>query len=186
MGRDAFRPDRAIALQRRLAGRVERRDRVGEVRLVAGADVAFEGNRAAGAVVVLDAATLEVVEVRTAVLQVLVPYFSARALPVTQTVMWLPGAGFLRGRRTLPRVGRDTRPPSPRRLMGGGRPAAIGGRAWVERVPRQAASFRSRWTQAYSRFRPEVPLFRRGTGIAIKLAPAKRAGEHRSHGGPAR
>jgi hypothetical protein len=25
---------------------------------------------------------------------------SARALPVTQTVMGLPGAGFLRGRRT--------------------------------------------------------------------------------------
>ena len=61
---------------------------------------------------------------------------SARALPVTQTVMRLPGAGFLRGRRTRgsftaasaarsvggeadpPHIGRDTRPPPPRRLMG--------------------------------------------------------------------
>ena len=38
-------------------------------------------------------------------------------------------SSFLRGRRTLPRIGRDTRPPSPRRLMGGGehrsRPAAM-------------------------------------------------------------
>lgn len=62
-------PSEAIALQKRLAGRVERRDRIGEVRLVAGVDVGFERDPVApeniltrAAVVVLEYPTLTLVE----------------------------------------------------------------------------------------------------------------------------
>lgn len=58
-------PENARAMQRELASTVELGDRVGPVRRVAGADVAYEkdGDRFWAAVCVLDAATLEVVEV---------------------------------------------------------------------------------------------------------------------------
>ncbi|WP_027349970.1 deoxyribonuclease V [Halotalea alkalilenta] len=62
-------PSEAIALQKRLAGRVERRDRIGEVRLVAGVDVGFERDPVEpeniltrAAVVVLEYPTLTLVE----------------------------------------------------------------------------------------------------------------------------
>jgi deoxyinosine 3'endonuclease (endonuclease V) len=42
-GGDEFDPARATALQRRLAARVESRDRMDPVRLIAGADVAYGG-----------------------------------------------------------------------------------------------------------------------------------------------
>jgi deoxyribonuclease V len=55
----------AIAEQARLSPQVEESDRFGELRRVAGADVAYEkdGTRFFAAVVVLDALTLEVVEI---------------------------------------------------------------------------------------------------------------------------
>ncbi len=58
-------PEDARAMQRNLASTVELVDRVGSVRRVAGADVAYEktGDRFWAAVCVLDATTLEVVEV---------------------------------------------------------------------------------------------------------------------------
>lgn len=56
-------PTEAVALQRRLCGYVERDDRLGEVRLVAGVDVGFEANntitRAAVAVLRFPELTLE-------------------------------------------------------------------------------------------------------------------------------
>ena len=58
-------PDEARTLQRELASRVELVDRLGDVRRIAGADVAYEtnGSRFWAAVCVLDAKSLEVVEV---------------------------------------------------------------------------------------------------------------------------
>ncbi len=53
---------------------VERRDRVGRVRYVAGVDSSFRGDRARAAVVVLDARTLVPVEVRTHEMRVAFPY----------------------------------------------------------------------------------------------------------------
>ncbi len=57
---------RAVSLQRRLAGRVVRADRVGRVGTIAGIDVGFHGERGRAAVAVLDARTLEPLETRTA------------------------------------------------------------------------------------------------------------------------
>jgi deoxyribonuclease V len=66
--------DRALALQRRLAARVERRDRTGRVRLLGGVDVSVVDGWSRAAVVVLDATSLEVVETRTADRRVTFPY----------------------------------------------------------------------------------------------------------------
>jgi deoxyribonuclease V len=77
----------AIALQQAWAPRVERADRLGEVRLLAGVDVAYEeGNqRLHAAAVVMDAATLVVVESATASGTARFPYvpglFSFRESP---------------------------------------------------------------------------------------------------------
>ncbi|MCA9605705.1 MAG: deoxyribonuclease V [Myxococcales bacterium] len=77
----------AEALQRAWAGDVETEDRLGEVRRVAGVDVAYEkgGDRVFAAVVVLDAETLAPVERATHVARATFPYvpglFSFRELP---------------------------------------------------------------------------------------------------------
>ncbi|HEX5041850.1 MAG TPA: deoxyribonuclease V [Candidatus Polarisedimenticolaceae bacterium] len=64
------------AWQAEMRARVERHDRLGPVRRVAGADVAYarSGRALCAAVVVLDARTLEVVGQRTAVKPVTFPY----------------------------------------------------------------------------------------------------------------
>jgi len=64
------------AWQREMRGRVERHDRLGPVRRVAGADVAYarSGRVLCAAVVVVDAQTLEVVAQRIAVQPVTFPY----------------------------------------------------------------------------------------------------------------
>ena len=64
------------AWQEEMRGRVERHDRLGPVRRVAGADVAYgrSGRVLCAAVVVMDARTLEVVAQRTAVQPVTFPY----------------------------------------------------------------------------------------------------------------
>lgn len=56
-------PTQAVALQRELACRVERRDCIGEVRRIAGVDIGFEqgGEVTRAAVVVLDYPSLEVI-----------------------------------------------------------------------------------------------------------------------------
>ena len=77
----------ALALQAQLATRVEREDRLGEVRLVAGVDVAYDkdSERMIAAAVVLDAQTLAPVETRIAEDVVCFDYipglFSFRELP---------------------------------------------------------------------------------------------------------
>ncbi len=77
----------AEALQRAWAAEVETRDRIGEVRRVAGADVAYEkgGDRVFAAVVVLDARTLAPIEEATHAAEATFPYvpglFSFRELP---------------------------------------------------------------------------------------------------------
>lgn len=83
--------DEAEALQRRGAALVETQDRLGPVRTVAGVDVAYEkgGDRVFAAVVVLDAATLEVLDEATHEERVRFPYipglFSFRELPPIAT-----------------------------------------------------------------------------------------------------
>lgn len=69
-------PKQAIALQRRLAPRVERRDRLGEVRTVAGVDVGYDEQRgmARAAVVVLSFPDLRPVEQALARVPVRFPY----------------------------------------------------------------------------------------------------------------
>jgi deoxyribonuclease V len=73
-------PDEAVALQRRLAPRVVRENRFGEVRLVAGVDVGFpraldpEGGVARAAVAVLRYPDLTVAEVARAEVPVTFPY----------------------------------------------------------------------------------------------------------------
>ena len=64
------------AWQEEMRGRVEHHDRLGPVRRVAGADVAYgrSGRVLCAAVVVMDARTLEVVAQRTAVQPVTFPY----------------------------------------------------------------------------------------------------------------
>ena len=63
----------AIALQLRLRGRVERRDRIGRVRRIAGIDVGVRDGRARAAIVVMTP-ELEVVETRTAEVAASFPY----------------------------------------------------------------------------------------------------------------
>ena len=82
-------PKRAMQIQRDLASRVIERDRLREVRRVAGVDVGFEGegNRIArAAVVVLDFVTLEPIDYAIARLPVTFPYIpgllSFREVPV--------------------------------------------------------------------------------------------------------
>jgi len=84
--RTGLTPREAVALQRRMGALVERRDRVGRVRYVAGVDSSFRGALARSAVVVLDARTLAPVEVRTHEMPVPFPYvpglLSFREIPV--------------------------------------------------------------------------------------------------------
>src|SRR6185503_1057074 len=74
MSRLDFDPARAAALQRRLASRVVLRDRIGRVRLIAGVDADFSGDEGRAAAVVLDARTLEPVEMAVMDGKVRVPY----------------------------------------------------------------------------------------------------------------
>lgn len=69
-------PQRAIALQRRLAKRVERKDRLGEVRTVAGVDAGYDAARglARAAVAVFAVAELRLVESAIAEVPVRFPY----------------------------------------------------------------------------------------------------------------
>lgn len=84
-------PKEAIALQRQLADRVERRDRLGDIRLVAGTDVGFldHGRMARGAVAVLSFPDLELLESAVAYRPVDFPYIpgllSFREIPVLLT-----------------------------------------------------------------------------------------------------
>jgi deoxyribonuclease V len=77
----------ALRLQEELASKVSREDRLTEVRLVAGVDVAYHpvGDKLAASVVVLDAVTLEPVETSVAEDRATFPYmpglFSFRELP---------------------------------------------------------------------------------------------------------
>jgi deoxyribonuclease V len=77
----------AIALQRQLAQRVERSDRLNRIATVAGVDVAYDqhSNKLIAAVVVLNASTFEIVASATAVDEEQFPYipglFSFRELP---------------------------------------------------------------------------------------------------------
>lgn len=83
---DSASISRAITLQQKLATRVERRNRLGRVRLLGGVDVSVVDARSRAAVVVLDAKTLEVVETRTADAPVRFPYvpglLAFREMPV--------------------------------------------------------------------------------------------------------
>jgi deoxyribonuclease V len=92
----------ALACQRRLRDRVERRDRVGKVRRVAGADVSYEkrGSTLYAAVVVLDAATLEVLETGTAVGPARFPYLPG-FLSFRESPAILDAFSRLRGRPDL-------------------------------------------------------------------------------------
>lgn len=78
MGRIRHRWDvtvsEARAIQRRLRGHVEPRDRFGRIRHVAGADVAFAGGRAWAAVLVFGFPGLEVVEAACAEAPLAFPY----------------------------------------------------------------------------------------------------------------
>jgi len=67
------RTRRAIAIQERLRGLVERRDRIGRVHRIAGVDVSIRDGRARAAVVVLNP-DLEVIESRTAEMRATFPY----------------------------------------------------------------------------------------------------------------
>lgn len=79
--------EEAFVLQRELALKVVRKDKIGEIKLVAGVDVAYQkdGDRLVAAVVILDAETLEIVETATAEDIERFPYipglFSFRELP---------------------------------------------------------------------------------------------------------
>ncbi len=64
---------RAIAMQERMRGLVERRDRIGRVRRIAGVDVSVKGGRARAAVVVMSP-DLRVLETRTAETRATFPY----------------------------------------------------------------------------------------------------------------
>ncbi|OYW88725.1 MAG: endonuclease V [Hyphomonas sp. 32-62-5] len=80
-------PKEAVTLQRELAGRVEREDRLGLVSRVAGVDVSYHAatGRLAAAAVVLDALSLQVMDVQIVLGKPVFPYvpglFSFRELP---------------------------------------------------------------------------------------------------------
>lgn len=63
-----------MALQERLRVRVERKDRLGPVRRIAGFDVSVRDGRSRAAVVVMDAETLRPIEERTADMDTPFPY----------------------------------------------------------------------------------------------------------------
>jgi len=106
------KPQRAIALQERLRGRVERSDRIGRVRRIAGIDVSIQDGRARAAVVVVNPA-LEVVETRTAEVRATFPYIPGllafrelpaitrafRALDRKPELVVVDGHGFAHPRR---------------------------------------------------------------------------------------
>jgi len=106
-------PGEAMALQRKLADRVERRDRLDPVALVGGVDVSVRGNLARAAVVVLRLPDLDVVEEVTAERPVTLPYIpgllSFREAPVildalarlrtTPQVLIFDGQGIAHPRR---------------------------------------------------------------------------------------
>lgn len=69
----ALTPRQAIAVQERLRGLVETRDRIGTVRRIAGIDVSVRDGWAAAAVVILDP-DLEVIESATARVRATFPY----------------------------------------------------------------------------------------------------------------
>ena len=81
---------RAIAVQERLRGLVERRDRLGRVRRIAGVDVSIRDGRARAAVVVMGP-DLEVLETRTAERRATFPYvpglLAFRELPAIRKAM---------------------------------------------------------------------------------------------------
>ena len=103
---------RAIALQQRLRGRVERRDRIGRVRRIAGIDVSIHNGRARAAVVVMNPA-LEVLETSTAEVRATFPYIPGllafrelpaitrayRALERKPELVVVDGHGFAHPRR---------------------------------------------------------------------------------------
>ena len=64
----------ARAIQERLRGRVERRDRFGRIQRVAGADVAFWGGRAYAAVLVFSYPDLQLIETAHAMAPLTFPY----------------------------------------------------------------------------------------------------------------
>jgi len=80
-------PKEAVTLQRELAGQVERENRLGVVSRVAGVDVSYHArtDRLAAAAVVLDAASLQVMDVQIVLGRPAFPYvpglFSFRELP---------------------------------------------------------------------------------------------------------
>lgn len=80
-------PKEAVTLQRKLAGQVERDNRLGVIGRVAGVDVSYhaETGRLAAAAVVLDAASLQVMDVQIVLGRPAFPYvpglFSFRELP---------------------------------------------------------------------------------------------------------
>jgi len=106
-------PREAVALQRDLAGRTERRDRLDPVSLVAGIDVSVRGGLARSAVVVLRLPELDVVEQVLAERPVTFPYvpglLSFREAPVildalerlenTPQVLMFDGQGIAHPRR---------------------------------------------------------------------------------------
>jgi len=106
-------PREAVALQRNLAGRIERRDRLDPVSLVAGIDVSVRGDLARSAVVVLRLPELDVVEQVLAERPVTFPYIpgllSFREAPVildalerlesTPQVLMFDGQGIAHPRR---------------------------------------------------------------------------------------
>ena len=81
---------RAIALQEKLRGLVERRDRLGRVRRIAGVDVSVRNGRARAAVVVMGP-DLEVIESKTAEKRATFPYIPGllafRELPAITKAM---------------------------------------------------------------------------------------------------
>ncbi len=66
--------DRLIAVQNKLAREVILEDRFGEIEKIAGCDVAYDGDRAFSAAVVLDYASLEVIEESVVQSRVTFPY----------------------------------------------------------------------------------------------------------------
>lgn len=106
-------PREAMALQRDLASRIERRDRLDPIKLVAGVDVSMRGDRARSAVVVMRLPELQVVEEVLAERPVTFPYvpglLSFREAPVildalarlenTPQVLMFDGQGIAHPRR---------------------------------------------------------------------------------------